>query len=166
MNVTVGFLVVRACLSLCVCKPLFALCWKPSFTSFHAPHTATSHTPHLTLTHTSPHTARLVPDDPQWCSDPTFLLEVLVAALQKRRFQREVVNAMPLYPTEQLLFDENKVPSVNYTGTLTCTCCNWTIFYFCFKRFLMCLSSWVVVHSAPHIIYNARCIMECTTMCH
>lgn len=30
--------------------------------------------------------------------------------------QAEVVNAMPLYPTEAVLFDENQVPSVHYTG--------------------------------------------------
>ncbi len=59
---------------------------------------------------------RLVPDEATWCSDKTYLLEVLITTYQRRQFQREVVNAMPLYPTEQLLFDQNKVPSLNYTG--------------------------------------------------
>ena len=30
--------------------------------------------------------------------------------------QAEVVNEMPLYPTEAVLFDENQVPTVQYTG--------------------------------------------------
>lgn len=30
--------------------------------------------------------------------------------------QAEVVNEMPLYPTETVLFDENQVPTVHYTG--------------------------------------------------
>lgn len=35
---------------------------------------------------------------------------------ERRRFQREVINEMPLYPTEGLLWDENQIPSVNYSG--------------------------------------------------
>ncbi len=30
--------------------------------------------------------------------------------------QADVVNEMPLYPTETVLFDENQVPTVHYTG--------------------------------------------------
>ncbi len=30
--------------------------------------------------------------------------------------QTETINEMPLYPTEAVLFDENQVPTVHYTG--------------------------------------------------
>jgi intron-binding protein aquarius len=30
--------------------------------------------------------------------------------------QLDAINALPLYPTESLLWDENVVPSINYTG--------------------------------------------------
>jgi intron-binding protein aquarius len=41
---------------------------------------------------------------------------VLVSTYERRRSQREVINEMPLYPTEGLLWDENQIPSVTYTG--------------------------------------------------
>ena len=34
------------------------------------------------------------------------------------RVQTEVVNEMPVYPTEAVLFDENQVPSIHFTGEL------------------------------------------------
>lgn len=40
----------------------------------------------------------------------------MLSAYERRRFQREVINEMPLYPTEGLLWDEHQIPSVNYTG--------------------------------------------------
>jgi intron-binding protein aquarius len=55
------------------------------------------------------------PDDP-WAADPRFLLEVLVSALEKRRSQRQTISEMPLYPNEEVLWDENVVPSIAYTG--------------------------------------------------
>ena len=59
---------------------------------------------------------RLVdPSDP-WVSKPEFLLETLVSSFEKRRSQRQAINAMPLYPNEDVLWDENVVPSVDYTG--------------------------------------------------
>lgn len=42
-------------------------------------------------------------------SNAEFLKEVLVAKYQKRRLQREAVNAMPLYPTEAILWDKHQV---------------------------------------------------------
>lgn len=51
-----------------------------------------------------------------WAADETFLREVLLTAFERRRFQTEVINAMPLYPTEAVLWDENQVPSTHYTG--------------------------------------------------
>ena len=59
---------------------------------------------------------RLVsPDDP-WASDPRFLMEVVVSAFEKRRSQRQAIAEMPLYPNEEVLWDENVVPSIAYTG--------------------------------------------------
>ena len=40
----------------------------------------------------------------------------MVSTYERRRFQREVINEMPLYPTEGVLWDENQIPSANYTG--------------------------------------------------
>lgn len=55
------------------------------------------------------------PSDP-WASDRRFLLEVAVAAFEKRRSQRQALAVLPLYPTEEVLWDENLVPSLNFTG--------------------------------------------------
>lgn len=40
----------------------------------------------------------------------------MLATYERRRFQTELINEMPLYPTERLLWDENQVPSAHYTG--------------------------------------------------
>ena len=42
----------------------------------------------------------------------------MLGAYERRRFQTELINEMPLYPTERLLWDEHQIPSVNYTGAL------------------------------------------------
>ena len=54
-------------------------------------------------------------DDP-WAEDSEFLMEVMVSAYERRKSQTDTVNAMPLYPTEAILWDENQVPKVHYTG--------------------------------------------------
>ena len=59
---------------------------------------------------------RLVADDDPWAQNPEFLVEVVVSKYERRRSQTETVNAMPLYPTEAILWDENQVPKVHYTG--------------------------------------------------
>ncbi|GIL75166.1 hypothetical protein Vretimale_7780 [Volvox reticuliferus] len=61
---------------------------------------------------------RLVGEDDPWGADTAFLMEVLVSTYERRRSQREVVNEMPLYPTEGLLWDESQIPasSEHYTG--------------------------------------------------
>ncbi|CAK0785152.1 hypothetical protein CVIRNUC_008358 [Coccomyxa viridis] len=59
---------------------------------------------------------RLVADDDLWAQNPEFLMEVVVSKYERRRSQTETVNAMPLYPTEAILWDENQVPKVHYTG--------------------------------------------------
>ena len=43
-------------------------------------------------------------------------MEVVVSKYERHRSQTETVNAMPLYPTEAILWDENQVPKVHYTG--------------------------------------------------
>ena len=48
--------------------------------------------------------------------DPSFLAEVVVSHFERQKLQTEIVNAMPLYPTESILWDENQVPQVHYTG--------------------------------------------------
>ena len=59
---------------------------------------------------------RLVdPNDP-WAKDPKFLLEVMVNVFEKRRSQRQMINSMPLYPNEDVLWNENIIPSIEYDG--------------------------------------------------
>lgn len=61
---------------------------------------------------------RLMPKeevDPLW-GDHSFVLEAATAYHERRISQLDAINAMPLYPTESLLWDENVVPSINYTG--------------------------------------------------
>ena len=55
------------------------------------------------------------PDDP-WAADRGFQTEVFVATYQRRRSQREALNALPLYPSEALLWDEGQIPSQSYSG--------------------------------------------------
>ncbi|KAK6179554.1 hypothetical protein SNE40_011884 [Patella caerulea] len=45
-----------------------------------------------------------------------FLLELLVSKHEKRPSQLEAINEMPLYPTEEIIWDENIVPSEYYSG--------------------------------------------------
>ena len=59
---------------------------------------------------------RLVADDDPWADQAAFLTEVMLATYERRKPQGEVVNEMPLYPTEAVLFDENQLPSVHYTS--------------------------------------------------
>ena len=60
---------------------------------------------------------RLVSEDDPWADRIDFLMEVMVSTYERRRFQTEVINELPLYPTESILWDENQVPDVHYTGT-------------------------------------------------
>ncbi|ESP05343.1 hypothetical protein LOTGIDRAFT_227972 [Lottia gigantea] len=45
-----------------------------------------------------------------------FLLELLVCKHEKRPSQLEAINNMPLYPTEDIIWDENIVPSEYHSG--------------------------------------------------
>ncbi|CEF97845.1 Intron-binding protein, aquarius [Ostreococcus tauri] len=55
------------------------------------------------------------PEDPM-AQDPKFLLEVMVDTFEKRRSQRQMINSMPLYPNEDVLWNENIIPSIEYDG--------------------------------------------------
>ena len=48
--------------------------------------------------------------------DSQLLLELLVSHHERRPSQLEAINDMPLYPTEEILWDENVVPSEFYNG--------------------------------------------------
>ena len=56
------------------------------------------------------------PEDP-WGTRREFLEEVLLATFEQRQLQTQAVTAMPLYPTEAILWDDNQVPDMHYTGT-------------------------------------------------
>ncbi|EDV49455.1 RNA helicase aquarius isoform X1 [Drosophila erecta] len=48
--------------------------------------------------------------------DEQFLRELLITRHERRCSQLEALNEMPLYPTEQIIWDENVVPSEYYSG--------------------------------------------------
>jgi intron-binding protein aquarius len=52
--------------------------------------------------------------------DPEFLLDVLVTTYQRRASQRAAINAMPIYPTEGLLWDTTQVRRL--CGSVICNC--------------------------------------------
>ncbi|XP_023293066.2 RNA helicase aquarius [Lucilia cuprina] len=63
----------------------------------------------------------LVPDELQppfqWHRlDEDFLKELLITRHEKRCSQLDALNEMPLYPTEDIIWDENIVPSEYFTG--------------------------------------------------
>ncbi|MCL7038418.1 hypothetical protein MKW94_005183, partial [Papaver nudicaule] len=59
---------------------------------------------------------QLVSSKDSWAERVDFLLEVMVSFFEKRQSQREAINALPLYPNEQIMWDESLVPSINYSG--------------------------------------------------
>ncbi|KAF9611000.1 hypothetical protein IFM89_026306 [Coptis chinensis] len=59
---------------------------------------------------------KLVSDDDPWAKRVDFLIEVMVSFFEKRQSQKEAINALPLYPNEQIMWDESLVPSINYSG--------------------------------------------------
>ncbi|CAL8471736.1 g11278 [Coccomyxa elongata] len=72
--------------------------------------------PHEQLSRLVTRQLRLVAEDDPMAADPEFLAEVVVSRYERQKSQTEVVNAMPLYPTEAILWDDNQVPQVHYTG--------------------------------------------------
>ena len=58
---------------------------------------------------------KLTTEDDILSEDDTFLLDVIAFHFEKRQSRREMVNKLPLYPTEDILFDESLVPSTDET---------------------------------------------------
>lgn len=55
--------------------------------------------------------------DTKWCRlDELFLRELLVSRHERRASQLEALNEMPLYPTEDIIWDENVVPTAYFSG--------------------------------------------------
>ncbi|XP_075493440.1 uncharacterized protein LOC142531234 [Primulina tabacum] len=59
---------------------------------------------------------KLISKDDPWSERVDFLIEVMVSFFEKHQSQREAINALPLYPNEQIMWDESLVPSINYSG--------------------------------------------------
>ncbi|EMS58960.1 hypothetical protein TRIUR3_19133 [Triticum urartu] len=59
---------------------------------------------------------KIISEKDPWTERRDFLIEVLVAFFEKRQSQKDAVNALPLYPNEQIMWDESLVPSINYSG--------------------------------------------------
>lgn len=59
---------------------------------------------------------KLVSTDDPWSNRVDFLIEVMVSFFEKQQSQKEAINALPLYPNEQIMWDESVVPSINYSG--------------------------------------------------
>lgn len=59
---------------------------------------------------------QLVSAEDPWTDRVDFLKEVLVTSFERRQSQRESINALPLYPNETVMWDENLIPSIIYTG--------------------------------------------------
>lgn len=53
----------------------------------------------------------------KWCRlDAQFLRELLISRHERRVSQLEALNEMPLYPTEDIIWDENIVPTAYFSG--------------------------------------------------
>ncbi|XP_008795569.2 RNA helicase aquarius [Phoenix dactylifera] len=59
---------------------------------------------------------KLVSDEDPCAKRIVFLIEVVVSYFEKRQSQKDAINALPLYPNEQIMWDESLVPSINYSG--------------------------------------------------
>ncbi|KAG6679826.1 hypothetical protein I3842_13G010800 [Carya illinoinensis] len=59
---------------------------------------------------------KLISDEDPWSERVDFLIEVMVSFFEKQQSQKEAINALPLYPNEQIMWDESLVPSINYSG--------------------------------------------------
>ena len=57
-----------------------------------------------------------MPVDDQLIKNKNYLIKLLTFKYQKRPSQLEAINRMPLYPTEDIIWDDNIVPSEYYSG--------------------------------------------------
>lgn len=62
------------------------------------------------------HKLKLVSNEDPWSDRVDFLVEVMASYFGKQQSQKEAINALPLYPNEQIMWDESLVPSINYSG--------------------------------------------------
>lgn len=62
------------------------------------------------------HLLHLLPEADSNESDRKFLVEIILWKYQRRISQLESINRMPLYPTEQIIWDDNIVPSEYFSG--------------------------------------------------
>lgn len=51
--------------------------------------------------------------------DSKFLIDVMIAAYERHKSQKEVIQSMPLYPTEKMLLDDEAIPPDGIQATLT-----------------------------------------------
>ena len=58
---------------------------------------------------------KLVSTKDPWSERVDFLIEVMVSFFEKQQSQKEAINALPLYPNEQIMWDESLAPSINYS---------------------------------------------------
>lgn len=59
---------------------------------------------------------KLISNNDPWSDRVDFLIEVMVSFFEKQKSQKEAINALPLYPNEQIMWDESLVPNINYSG--------------------------------------------------
>lgn len=59
---------------------------------------------------------KLISDKDSCVKRVDFLIEVVIYFFEKRQSQKDAINALPLYPNEQIMWDESLVPSINYSG--------------------------------------------------
>uniref|UniRef100_A0A7N2KPM1 Intron-binding protein aquarius n=1 Tax=Quercus lobata TaxID=97700 RepID=A0A7N2KPM1_QUELO len=62
------------------------------------------------------HKLKLISEEDPWSERVDFLIEVMISFFEKQQSQKEAINALPLYPNEQIMWDESLVPSINYSG--------------------------------------------------
>lgn len=59
---------------------------------------------------------RLVAADDSDAEDSSYLRDAIIARYASAPRPKAAIAAMPLYPTETLLWDENQIPDIHYTG--------------------------------------------------
>ncbi|CAC5409596.1 AQR [Mytilus coruscus] len=85
---------------------------KKSLIKYFEPHSSANLHKLLAYAHELPQ-----PDTEENCiKDKQYLMEVLISKHAKRKSQLEQINEMPLYPTEEIIWDENIVPTEFYSG--------------------------------------------------
>lgn len=55
------------------------------------------------------------PTDP-WAESEDFLKSIMVSAYEKKRSQRSSLTSLPLYPNEEVMWDESVIPTMSFSG--------------------------------------------------